>query len=318
MLLTGVGLWSLFTLLTPLAAASGMTPLILCRVLMGLGEGVTMPSVHALIGEWLPPEVRHRSKLPGLYRVAERQRVQERTRSIAIATSGQFLGTITAMGSSPLAAVDWAAVFYFFGALGYVYILACVLFMPSERGTYGDAGCGSEPAARMLGKLRVLLKSKSMWAIIIANSAHNYGWFVALSWLPQYFSDLGVTLSAVGVYAVMPYLSMFVFETAWSTFIESFGLNQGRLSLLAVRRVSQLVAFGVPATVIGLMLVVDVSSTPWLASAFLSVALGANMASHSGYWVCSTQQSCASFLGSSIEYGFTPFCAADAQSFRRT
>ncbi len=65
-LLTGVGLWSLFTLLTPVAAASGMAPLILCRVLMGLGEGVTMPSVHALIGEWLPPEVRYRLKLPGL------------------------------------------------------------------------------------------------------------------------------------------------------------------------------------------------------------------------------------------------------------
>ena len=45
-------------MLTPVAAVSGMTPLILCRVLMGLGEGVTMPSVHALIGEWLPPEVR--------------------------------------------------------------------------------------------------------------------------------------------------------------------------------------------------------------------------------------------------------------------
>ena len=41
-LLTGVGLWSLFTMLTPVAAVSGMTPLILCRVLMGLGEGVTM------------------------------------------------------------------------------------------------------------------------------------------------------------------------------------------------------------------------------------------------------------------------------------
>lgn len=221
---------------------------------------------------------------------------QERTRSIAIATSGQFLGTITAMGSSPLAAADWPAVFYFFGALGYVYVLGCVAFMPSERGTYGDAECSSEPTAHMLGKLRVLLKSKSMWAIIIANSCHNYGWFVALSWLPQYFSDLGVTLSSVGFYAVMPYLSMFVFENSWSTFIESFGLNQGRLSLLNVRRVSQLVAFGVPAMVIALMLAVDISSTPWVASAFLSVALGTNMASHSGYWVGSTQVSCISFV----------------------
>ena len=200
------------------------------------------------------------------------------------------------MFSSPLAAADWPAVFYFFGALGYVYILGCVVFMPSERGTYGDAECSSEPAAQLVGKLRVLLQSKSMWAIIIANSAHNYGWFVALSWLPQYFSDLGVTLSSVGFYAVMPYMSMFVFENSWSTFIESFGLNQNRLSLLEVRRVSQLVAFGVPAMVIALMLAVDISSTPWVASAFLSVALGTNMASHSGYWVGSAQVTCVSLL----------------------
>ena len=70
-LLTGVGLWSLFTMLTPVAAVSGMTPLILCRVLMGLGEGVTMPSVHALIGEWLPPEVRCHLQHLGLCHIAE-------------------------------------------------------------------------------------------------------------------------------------------------------------------------------------------------------------------------------------------------------
>lgn len=41
----GVGLitWSLFTLVTPLAAAAGFTILILARLGMGLGEGVTFP-----------------------------------------------------------------------------------------------------------------------------------------------------------------------------------------------------------------------------------------------------------------------------------
>jgi MFS family permease len=71
-LVVGVALWSLFTILTPAAAAAGMPQLLLCRVLMGLGEGVTMPASHAMIGEWLPPH--------------------ERTRSVAVATSGQFLG----------------------------------------------------------------------------------------------------------------------------------------------------------------------------------------------------------------------------------
>ena len=47
-LLVGVALWSLFTVLTPFAARSGMGTLLLCRVLMGLGEGVTMPSSHVI------------------------------------------------------------------------------------------------------------------------------------------------------------------------------------------------------------------------------------------------------------------------------
>jgi hypothetical protein len=186
------------------------------------------------------------------------------------------------MGSSPLAAADWTLVFYYFGVLGYVYVIGCMLVMPAGRGTYCDGEPASESAAHMLQKLRVLLHSRAMWAIVIANSAHNYGWFVALSWLPQYFADLGVPLSSVGLYAVMPYLAMFAFENTWAPFMDA-QLAARRLSLLNVRRVSQLVAFAVPALVIALMLVVGVS-TPWVASAMLSAALGTNMASHSGYW----------------------------------
>ena len=40
-------------------------------VVSSVGEGVTMPSVHALIGEWLPPEVRCHLQLLGLCHIAE-------------------------------------------------------------------------------------------------------------------------------------------------------------------------------------------------------------------------------------------------------
>ncbi|MFT6693151.1 MAG: ACS family sodium-dependent inorganic phosphate cotransporter, partial [Neolewinella sp.] len=44
---TGVLLWSLFTMLTPLAASFGLGILILNRILMGMGEAVTFPSIYA-------------------------------------------------------------------------------------------------------------------------------------------------------------------------------------------------------------------------------------------------------------------------------
>ena len=51
-----------------------------------------------------------------------------------------------------------------------------------------------------------------------------------------------------------------------------------RKSLIDVRRVSQCVAFGCPALVVTAMLFAGVS-TPWVASAVLSLALASNMAS---------------------------------------
>lgn len=51
-LAAGVALWSLFTGLTPQAAAAGVAPLLAARVLLGIGEGVAFPAVHAIVGEW--------------------------------------------------------------------------------------------------------------------------------------------------------------------------------------------------------------------------------------------------------------------------
>src|SRR6188474_3457180 len=44
----GLLFWSLFTALTPPAAYAGFAVLIGTRVLMGMGEGVTFPSIYAL------------------------------------------------------------------------------------------------------------------------------------------------------------------------------------------------------------------------------------------------------------------------------
>ncbi len=51
----GILLWSLFTFLTPAAAAKGLGPAIAARVLLGAGEGVAFPAVHSMIKEFVPP-----------------------------------------------------------------------------------------------------------------------------------------------------------------------------------------------------------------------------------------------------------------------
>ncbi|CAG8544475.1 3702_t:CDS:2, partial [Cetraspora pellucida] len=49
-------LWTLFTFLTPISAKMGLEYLLLCRILLGVGEGVCFPSVNSLIAAWFPIE----------------------------------------------------------------------------------------------------------------------------------------------------------------------------------------------------------------------------------------------------------------------
>jgi len=51
----GVVAWSIFTMLTPVAASTKSVYVVLaCRCLMGAGEGVTFPAIQHLQGKWLP------------------------------------------------------------------------------------------------------------------------------------------------------------------------------------------------------------------------------------------------------------------------
>ena len=51
-------IWSLFTIITPLFAYQGLWWLILVRILMGLGEGVTFPSWHSICLLYTSPSPR--------------------------------------------------------------------------------------------------------------------------------------------------------------------------------------------------------------------------------------------------------------------
>ena len=51
----GVVVWSIFTILTPVAASTESVYVILaCRCVMGAGAGVTFPSIQHLQGKWCP------------------------------------------------------------------------------------------------------------------------------------------------------------------------------------------------------------------------------------------------------------------------
>ncbi len=183
----GVLWWSLFTLLTPLSALTSFPVLIAARILMGLGEGVAFPATYNLLGRWVPPE--------------------ERTRAASFNLSAIPMGTLAAVSTTPVIALTWGwpAVFYIFGAMGFVWFLFW-WWLAADRPVVKPAsrrGSRSRPSSRCSRRSgrqksipwRRILRQKPVWAIIVAHFCNNWGLYVLLAWLPSYFSSqLGINL----------------------------------------------------------------------------------------------------------------------------
>merc|ERR1719191_2290118 len=105
-LLLGVGvvIWSAFTVLTPASATVSVPTLLACRAAMGAAEGICLPSIQALIANWVSPE--------------------ERSRAVAFVFTGLTLGTLGALYLAPalVSGFGWPSVFLVFGASGFLWL----------------------------------------------------------------------------------------------------------------------------------------------------------------------------------------------------
>ncbi|CAB4008147.1 sialin-like isoform X3, partial [Paramuricea clavata] len=92
----GILLASILTMLTPVATRRSVSWLIALRILEGIAQGVIYSSNHAVMSRWAP--------------------VLERSKMVALSTSGAFIGTLFTMPVSGILVkmYGWPAVFYFF------------------------------------------------------------------------------------------------------------------------------------------------------------------------------------------------------------
>ena len=184
----GVVMWSIFTILTPLAAHNGFFALFIMRVLMGIGEGVTFPAWQSLYARWIP--------------------FKERTRAIAFTNSGISIGTIIGyIGTQMIIiALGWEWAFYIFGIVGLVWFIFWnrnVSSYPADHKKISleeleyirENAPSSEPAKKI--PLKDLLLNKPFLAIVAATFANNWSLFVFLSFLPKFIdNELGIDLES--------------------------------------------------------------------------------------------------------------------------
>ena len=231
---TGLIVWSLFTLVTPIAFYGGMIALVVARIGMGLGEGITFPAWHSLYARWIP--------------------FSERARSVAVTSSAIPIGTIFGLVVTPMIILNygWEWAFYLYGGLGFIWYYFWNRVVESTP--HEDKNISNEELefinenAPANEKAKELAFSKwrsnlPLWAITVAHFCSNYSLFVFLSWLPIFIKDgLGVPLAAVGILAMLPHIASFLFINIGGYFAD-YLTNRG-IKLITVRKLCNSIAFG--------------------------------------------------------------------------
>jgi len=197
----GLGLLvtAIFTVLTPVAAEAGIGVLMTARILEGLGEGVALPAMHALVSQWFP--------------------VQERSRLASIVFAGTQAGSVVSLPLSGILAddVSWESVFYIFGGLGIAWFVAWAIFVfdtpakhprisPVKNSTlsshhspffqsereYIEANIPKlENVAKVPNPpLKHFFTSIPFLALIVVHFGQNFGFYTLLTETPTYLNNI--------------------------------------------------------------------------------------------------------------------------------
>ena len=182
-------IWSLFTIITPFFAYSGLWWLIFIRILLGLGEGVTFPAWHSIYARWIP--------------------FNERTRAVGFTNSGIAAGTVFGyvVAAIIIANYSWEWVFYSFGLMGifwYFFWQRIVTSYPEDNKNLSnnelqlikaEAPSNSTPPSIPFLKL---IKNWPFLAIAVATFCNNWALFTFISYLPK-FINAPITDGGMGI-----------------------------------------------------------------------------------------------------------------------
>jgi MFS family permease len=269
----GVLLWSLFTILTPPAAAIGFAVLLIARIGMGLGEGVNFPAIYTLHARWIPTD--------------------ERARAMALNNSGIPLGTVFALLVTPIvvAQLGWQWAFYLFGSVGLVWFAVWQMRSAAEPAQHPHITpqelehirAHSPPAGQpgSAPPIAAFLKHRAVWAIIVAHFCNNWSLYVLLSWLPTFVNKgLGVNFASVGVFTMFPHIAYFVFLNVAGNVADR--LIRGGMDVGRVRKLMQTIGFGGVAIA---LLIVGHVHTATTAIAIMTIGNGIFAFTAGGFFV---------------------------------
>jgi MFS transporter, ACS family, hexuronate transporter len=203
--------------------AKSFTTLMICRCLLGIGEGGGFPAATRAMAEWFS--------------------VRQRSMAMGIINAGSAVGGIIAppMIGLVLAYTNWHWVFFITGAIGLLWTLWWLVDYqepdrndsPAKTGGGAQAELQAEPVGVSMGWVD-LLRYVQTYGIVLAKFLTDAAWFLYLFWLPKYLYDArGFDTKGVALFAWMPPAASFIGCLAGGGFSSwllhrQFSLNLGR------------------------------------------------------------------------------------------
>jgi len=222
---------SVVALLTPVAARIHIGVLIVLRVMSGLGEGVMLPTVGAMIVQWSSP--RHFSTIAGIVNIGG-----------DVGLGMIFAGVLCDYGF----AGGWPSVFYVYGMVGCVWFACWCLFAynsPSSHPLISTAELEYWKRTTDSADLtteqpptpwRKIFTSAPVWALATAYFANNFFFFTLLVCVPLYLHDvLGVSIATNGVFSFVTFAGAII-STPITGAVVDWLRSSGRLTTTVVRK----------------------------------------------------------------------------------
>ncbi|XP_040575340.2 vesicular glutamate transporter 3 [Lepeophtheirus salmonis] len=267
---------SILNMLIPTATAWDYKAVICIRVIQGLVEGVTYPCCHGIWRWWAPP--------------------LERSRLATLAFCGSYGGAVLGMPISGYLAdgVGYYAPYYFYGVCGmiwYVVWLWLAFEKPASHPSispreqlYIEQSIGSGPGQSQPTVFNTPWKkvftSLPVWAIIVANFARSWTFYLLLITQPKYFKEVfNMSLSEGSTMAAIPHLVMTIIVPFGGQLADYFRRKE-ILSTTNVRKLFNCGGFGGEAL---FLLVVGYTRNEMVAIAGLILAVGCSGFAISGF-----------------------------------
>ncbi|KAL1813151.1 hypothetical protein DCAR_0625445 [Daucus carota subsp. sativus] len=251
----GVLVWSLATACVPLLAGF-MPGLVLSRVLVGIGEGVSPSAATDLIARFIP--------------------LDERSRAVSVVFGGLSVGSVAGLLLAPplIQNFGWESVFYLFGLFGVAWFLGFQLVAEEQPPTVATVprsqSLATEKSNTSLEELgdslktvpwKAFFQSKAVWAMIYAHFCGSWGHYTCLSWLPTYFSEvLDLNLTEAAWVSVLPPLASIMVTSIAAQVADK--LIASGTETTVVRKLCQTIAFLSPAACMTLSSL-DLGLPPW-------------------------------------------------------